>query len=411
MRVPVKLPPRDRDEDGAIAIIVALLAVGLLVIAGFTVDFGQAYLMKRNLQTGADAASLAGAQYFMEHLKEPCTAAAMAPYAAGAEAQADDYMEANVDAAVTTGDNLSEKCDGTAVKAYYTATADTPMVFGGLATGGTKITTGRQAEAGYLAGGAGACALCFLSPAGIDAGNADFTVSGGGSIHVNGNIASGPNAFYTSGGAITISGTSAPSQSLFSPDWTTAPTISDPFASMAMPLPTAGLSSKTDPCSSGPGIYGAVDLPDEQCTLAPGAYVVTGKWGAKHHTVVSGNGVTLYVQGPDGELDFKNGTSQNLTAPTTSPLTGWPSGFVVIYDRSNTRPFSIQGNGNTTLGGIVYLPNSSVDFNGTSCLVIDNGALIAQDVVKANGDGACLTMNNAKNAGLGLPPSGLHLTK
>jgi Putative Flp pilus-assembly TadE/G-like len=406
----VKLPDR-RDEGGAIAIVVALLAVGLLVIAGFTVDFGQAYVMKRNLQTGADAASLAGAQYYMDRLEEPCTPGALAPYASAAETQADDYMEANVPAAVTTGDNLTARCDGTAVKAYYTASANTPMVFGGLAVGGTTITTGREAEAGFLPGGAGRCALCFLSPAGIDAGNAEFTVNGGGSIHVNGNISAGPNAFYTSGGSITISGTTAPSQSQFTPDWTTAPPISDPFASLAMPLPTAGLSARSTPCTGGPGIYGAVDLPNGQCTLAPGAYVVTGKWAAKNSTVVSGSGVTLYVQGPNGELDFKNGSTQNLTAPATPPLAGWPSGFVVIYDRSNTRPFSIQGNGSTTLGGIVYLPNSSIDFNGNSCLVIDNGALVAKDVVKANGNHACLTMNHATNAGHGAPASGLHLTE
>ena len=409
MRVRVKLSARRRDEEGAVALLVAFLAVGLLVVAGFTVDFGQAYLMKRNLQTGADAAALAGAQYFMEKLEGPCTAAALAPFAADAEAQADAYMAANVPTAVTTGDDLTETCDdtNTGIKAEYTAAADTPMVFGGLATGGDHITVGRAAEASYSAGAT--CALCFLDPDGIDAGNADFTVNGGGSIHVNGNIAAGPNSFWAAGG-ITISGTTAPSQAQFEPDWTTAPPIPDPFAYLPMPMPTTGLSNKTDPCSNGPGIYASVILPNSACTLQPGAYVVTGTWEAKNNTVLSGNGVTLYVKSPNGKLDFKNGATQNLSAPSTAALAGWPAGFVVIYDRDNPNPLSIQGNGTTTLSGTVYIPNGAIDFNGNSCLVVNDGSLVAQNVIKANGNTACLTMNNAKNAGMGTPRA-LHLTK
>lgn len=51
-----------RDERGATAVLVAILSIVLIGISGFTIDLGQAYVSKRNLQKAADAGALAGAQ-------------------------------------------------------------------------------------------------------------------------------------------------------------------------------------------------------------------------------------------------------------------------------------------------------------------------------------------------------------
>lgn len=48
-----------RDDDGAVAIMVALFAVMLIVVAAFTTDFGMAYAQRQALATGADSAALA----------------------------------------------------------------------------------------------------------------------------------------------------------------------------------------------------------------------------------------------------------------------------------------------------------------------------------------------------------------
>ena len=53
---------RRRNQDGAIAVFVALVAVLLLSVAALTVDLGQAYVAKRAIQKQADFAALAGAQ-------------------------------------------------------------------------------------------------------------------------------------------------------------------------------------------------------------------------------------------------------------------------------------------------------------------------------------------------------------
>ena len=49
------------NENGVIAIVVALMAVLLFVFGAFAVDIGAAYSERRSDQTSADAAALAGA--------------------------------------------------------------------------------------------------------------------------------------------------------------------------------------------------------------------------------------------------------------------------------------------------------------------------------------------------------------
>ena len=53
---------RARGERGQILAIVVLALVCLLGIAAFAIDVGYAYYAKRQLQSAADAAALAGAQ-------------------------------------------------------------------------------------------------------------------------------------------------------------------------------------------------------------------------------------------------------------------------------------------------------------------------------------------------------------
>lgn len=61
MRVQLSPGPQ-RSEEGAVAIIVALLSVVLIGMAAFAVDFGNAYAVKRQLSVAADAAALDAAR-------------------------------------------------------------------------------------------------------------------------------------------------------------------------------------------------------------------------------------------------------------------------------------------------------------------------------------------------------------
>ncbi|WP_457205728.1 pilus assembly protein TadG-related protein [Nocardioides sp. P5_C9_2] len=400
MRVLINRRRRD-EEQGAIAILAVLLATVLLVLSAFTVDFGMAYVTKRQLATAADSASLAAAATYKNEFTQTCSAAALASQTLvrqHAEDAADSMFAANYSTGLATEGNLTDvRCKGTGVEVVYRANGESGSPFGVLAGGDGSITTMGNASAAYP--GAIRCAMCFLGP--VDAGNADFSVTGG-DTHVNGSITAGPNSIWKADTQISVVGTASGSQSNYTPDYTQGPLIPDPYASMVLPLSESGLVIKAgSPCSGGPGVYSAnFEFPNgATCTLAPGAYVVKGIWSAKNNSVISGTGVTLYVK-KTGMLDFKNGETQNFAAPTGSPAgapAGWPGGFAIIYDRDNVNDLSIQGNGNVTITGKVYAPSSKIDFNGNSCLLLDKGTIIAQGVVKANGQKACITLTNADN--------------
>jgi hypothetical protein len=57
----LKLSRRRRDDRGAVAVMVALLAVVLLTISAMSVDLGNAWQVKRQVQAGSDLAAEAGA--------------------------------------------------------------------------------------------------------------------------------------------------------------------------------------------------------------------------------------------------------------------------------------------------------------------------------------------------------------
>ena len=145
---------RDRDERGAMAAIVALLSVTLLVLSGFTVDYGQAWMAKRNLQKAADAGALAAAQVLS---RVPGTCEQVAGGSAGAAARAaarlaaDDYRRRNRESYLPASTQIewSIECNAarTAVVVRYGLEGTTTSSFGPLAGGSSTLTTDRRAEA------------------------------------------------------------------------------------------------------------------------------------------------------------------------------------------------------------------------------------------------------------------------
>jgi hypothetical protein len=401
-----------RDERGAVAIIVAFSSVLLLIMAAFVVDFGQAYANKRQSQTAADAAVLAaGTTYSSQLLDCPTMQANNSLWnltATTAKKAADDLIAENLGRGPdvrASGFNVTCNAATKQFVIYYSIDKDSPLGLGSIVTGGDHVTVQRDAEATVAAatpaGLTGGCTLCFLGS--LDIQNADYTVTGGGDIYVNGNATSKKNNGHFAANKITVTGAANGS---FSPAAVTGPPFLDPFASMPMPLPSTGLTNKSDPCGSGathgPGVYGAVDLPNGPCALQPGAYVITGVWAGKNKTNLTGTGVTLYFKSSNGALALKNGSATNLSAPTTAPLSGWPTGFVIIYDRNNTNSIGLQGNGGIDpvhdfIGGI-YAPASTLDFNGEACFKIDKGPVVVKSGT-GNGNKGCVTVTNASNVG------------
>lgn len=95
-------------------------------------------------------------------------------------------------------------------------------------------------------------------------------------------------------------------------------------------------------------------------------------------------GILLYVTGPSGLLDPKNGEI-SLTAPTSLPYPGGIAGMAVWI--ANCSVFDSRGNGEFSIKGIFYAPCSSVSMHGNPNGVAVEGQVIVKDLtIKGTSD-------------------------
>ncbi|WP_426244019.1 pilus assembly protein TadG-related protein [Nocardioides sp. LHG3406-4] len=408
---------RRRDERGAVAIMVAFLAITLFVIAALVVDLGLARDTRRQSQNAADASALAAAnQLYLPTASggcptKPCVAMAVA---AAKSYAAINYGTTDADWAACTDVGrpasyvvpaFSSPCisfDQIAKPTKVRVTVPGRDIVTGLgrAAGVDEVTVAAGAEAQVAAALDIKCGLCFMG--GVSPGNADYSVSPGG-IAVNGDINANPGSLW-SAGAIGVSGTTTGGN--FTPAATKIPPFTDPFASMILPAVTG--TAKSDPCEDGPGRYGSVSISKGTCTLTPGTYVITGTWDMKNGTLLRNDpalgGVTLYVT--TGTLDFKNGD----VSLTPTKADGVFKGMTIVYSRSNSNPIILQGNGNTSITGKVYAVSSVLDFNGNSCFGFEGGPVVVKSAT-GNGTKGCVTVTKSVDATVATTPGDIGLSK
>jgi Flp pilus assembly protein TadG len=148
VRVPVSR--RERDEHGAIAVVVAVFAVFLVGLSAFTVDLGAAYVSNRNLQKAADAGALAAAQSLTQ-IPGTCDAVRSNSTAVAAARQtAIDIAKKNYpDASWTEDGTWKVACDPKlkVVTVQFGNAGTTDARFTGVFGGQEKVTTSRTAEA------------------------------------------------------------------------------------------------------------------------------------------------------------------------------------------------------------------------------------------------------------------------
>ncbi len=143
----VQLRRKQKDERGAVAMLVAVMTVVLMVISAFVIDLGMAYVSKRQLQTSSDAAALAAARVYADEPGNCATLAADGALLAEAQAAADDYRERN--RPDSNQEEFDVGCnDEGELTVTYVSTGETATGFARLVPGiGDSITTGRLAEA------------------------------------------------------------------------------------------------------------------------------------------------------------------------------------------------------------------------------------------------------------------------
>ena len=357
---------RSRRQRGSIPVATALLLPLLIGFAGLAGDSGNLYLVKRRMQTAADAGAVSAA---LEAQRQASLADIVAagkhdaalngfaasgtsvhlPPLAGAHAASSGYVEVQLAQAV-------------------------PTHFMGL-FGFRTVEVRARAVAG-----ARPDATCFLALNGKNVSEA-MTVTGAGeitgehcAIFVNGSAAN----TLTASGAMTVRadsiGVQAPGYrhdggSAFLP----APQVrqaarQDPLAGLQAP---AGGATQANGTLNGagthtlnPGVYpGGIHLSGGMTVnFNPGIYVLQGGFTADGAVNLNGSGVAFYTQGP---VTITGSGVLKLSAPETGAMAG-----ILFYgDRARvTGKNAITGGISGELAGTLYFPSSALDLVGSGGL-------------------------------------------
>jgi hypothetical protein len=401
------------DERGVVAIMFAVITCFILFgVAALVVDLGLARDTKQASQIASDASALAAANVLYPTsgvCKVPVGSSV--PCIQDAVAAAKEYAEANYN--VTDAD--WSKC--TAPPSGYTAPVSTVKCVSfdsvssptkvwaampvrevntgfGVMAGVTSVPVAALARATIAPSASVTCGLCFLGS--INATKFNASVSPGG-VAVNGSVQMSGNGSEWTAATIAYTGTFDSNNKIDETGTLSKiPAFSDPWASKAgvppaIPAGYPTLPANTNPCTGGPGVYGAYEF-KHACTFATGGlYVVTDAWTWKNITVTA-PGVTIYVT-PNGWIDTKNGDLK-LTAPTTGSL----AGLGIIYDRNNSHGLFLQGNGNSSITGAIYAPASNWYYNGTSDLTVTGGPVILKSMTGNGTTGVKIISSNDAEA-------------
>ena len=136
----------ERAEQGAIALMAAMLCVVLFAVAAIAVDLGMAYVSKRQLQTAADAGVLAATQVYKDQSDSCATLLTNSTLRQQAQEAADKWAEANRPGKVGTPIELSCPAGG-GISVRYSVSGDTGTSFTGIFNGPSSISTARTAGA------------------------------------------------------------------------------------------------------------------------------------------------------------------------------------------------------------------------------------------------------------------------
>lgn len=380
-----------KDESGQTLIFTALCITVLIGFVGLAVDVGLLFRAKTNLQKVADNAAIAGA----EEIKSGNWSAAALTSAA--------------QHGVTSGVSVSLNAPYHP-GAVYVAITQSQQTYLASVFGVSNVTVGAAAAAGLVTSG-NACLYALDTSA---KNNQGLVINGSGNgtgitmptcgMYVNsGLVLNGSHASVTAKyiGAVSVSGNGVATPAPITP----IVPVNDPLASF-WPQPSCSSSQGNQAFTSGvvaAGCYGNLTV-SGTASFAPGLYVVQGKLNVNVST--ASTGVTFFVDSANGgtlncpQCAF-NG---NLTAPplasgTTGTCSSGGCDGLLLWDTETaptTQPVTF---GNTTLTGIMYLPNAALKFNGTGTTTL-NAAIVAASYEL---DGTVSMNNYALNSG-GITP-------
>jgi hypothetical protein len=373
------------SRRGFVLVTMILSMAILLAFLGLAINVGCEQYMKVRMQAAADAAALGGARELAASGSANLVSAAQGDASTNGFTNGQNSVTVTVNNPPTSGYSTT---NSSAVEVLISQTVPTlfiPVL--GFSSGTVR------ARAVAQRGGGGTTCFFALDPTMSNA----FSVSNGVNVSSSCGImvdSDSSTALTATGGArLTAPTISVVGQYTVNNGATISPSptegvspLSNPFSSLA--APTVGACTYTSysvgngaTVTLNPGTYcnGLTIANGATATLNSGTYIMKGggltfAGGAQ----ITGTGVMFYnTYGGGysyGGINFNNGTTETLTAPTT----GTYAGILIFQDPTvvGGAASSLAGGTNATLTGALYFP--------TTALAFSNGASAAYTIIVAD---------------------------
>jgi len=356
-----------RGESGQTLIMVAVMLPVLVGFVGLAIDVGYAFDYRKQMQTAADSAALAGAFAVKANSSISSTALVnVVQFDAGQNGFVHggsitvSACRPGVDAGCTT--TYAYAAGDDAVK--VTISQPKPTFFMRVLSL-TSMTIGASAVAAL--GSDSSSGMVILCPANcnnafVASGNSNVQIAGDlliNSTSTSGLVLSGGNpavaADYIAVSGSAYSGTGATP----TPVYNSAP-VPDPFGGKTPP----SNSTVAPPPSGGtyyPGSYSSTLALSGTVTLTAGVYDLANGMKIDTDANVSGTGVTFRVRGGTITVSGTN-TRINVVAPTS----GANEGIVYWQDAADTDSPTFGSSLYVNFTGVFYAPGAQVKFQGTA---------------------------------------------
>ena len=390
-------------EEGNVLLVVALSMAAILVFLVLALDVGDALVVKRQLQTAADAAAIAGALEIQQCAAPDCSVMQTAAAKSMAEngfanptVLTSCASSAGTDLALTVNNGpcalgAIDPNFGNTSYVEAVATKQQPLMFAWI-VGMKAMTLSARSEAGF--GPPSACVI-GLDPAApqtiLSNGNSDLEANcaiaddseSGTALMVNGHatlISTGNNKGISVVGGDLINGNPT-----VSPTPTTdASSVPDPFSQL--PAPASSSCNYSNYSVNGratttlyPGTYCGLNINGgANVTLSPGVYVMNGNTVINGGSTLSGSGVMLYIA--SGQWIMNGGSHVDLVAQTT----GTYAGILFFQSRTDNSQFIVNGDATSAWQGALYVPDGQLLLNGGSNVAAYT--FVVADTILVNGN-------------------------
>jgi Putative Flp pilus-assembly TadE/G-like len=379
------------------------LALPLLVgVTGLGVETGLWYTQKRLLQTAADAA--AGAAALDRAAGGQDTQASLTQTALHAAAK-NGFSNTAPNTFTLNWPPKSGSSAGQTSAVEVVLTQPQTPIFASLFLSSPVPITARAAAQAKVTGQA--CVLALdpsASGAVTNGGTAAENFAGcviaanstsPSAISFQGNPTVTAQSLWTSGG-YSVGG--SVSLTLSSPPTTYAWPLTDPYANLVIPgfsgctMSNAKFQNTTQTIS--PGVYcGGIDFGAKaNITLNPGTYYIDkGNITINAQATVTGNGVTFVLTSSGaasqiGTVTINGGATVNLSAPSDPTATF--QGVTFFQDRraDTSGVDKINGGSSMNIGGAIYFPAQTVQFNGNDATAGPRCTIIVARLITFTGN-------------------------